>query len=96
MPFLGIKTINKELLGVKNKKFGQNDSFEILKYMAYFHDDSKLACRLVNEAKHITIGDTLLMRAYDNTRGWFIGESKEAKQNAIDIYNAVRSWFGPA
>ena len=85
--------INKDLLGFKGKKFGQNDSFEILKWMAYFHKDSALACKIVEEAKHITIGYTLLERACDNTYGYFIGQSKNAKQNAIDIYHAVHAWF---
>lgn len=87
--------VNKDLLGFKGKKFGQNDSFEILKWMAYFHEDSVLACRIVEEAKHITIGYTLLGRAYDNTSGYSICQSKNAKQNATDIYYAVHAWFAP-
>ena len=85
--------VNKDLLGFKGKKFGQNDSFEILKYMAYFHKNSALACKIIEEAKHITIGYTLLGRAYDNT--YYIGQSKNAKQNATDIYHAVHAWFAP-
>lgn len=89
--------VNKDLLGFKGKKFGQNDSFEILKWMALFSKDSALACKIVEEAKHITIGYTLLERLYDNIYGYIYGyaiaSSKNAKQNAFDIYHAVHAWF---
>lgn len=87
--------VNKDLMGFRKKKFGQKMSYLVLMWMAVYQDDSKLACKLVNEAKHITIGDTLKMKTYDCLRVKWLYSTNAVKQNLMDIYQAICAWFAP-
>lgn len=85
--------VNKDLLGFHGKKFCQKHALDILYTMAAQHHDSKLACQIVNEGKHIQIGDVLMYNMFD----WyytFCGQTY-IKDNLHEIYQAIRGWFGP-
>ena len=87
--------VNKELLGFgKRKKFGQKVSYIILMWMAYF-DKCDLACKLVKEAKHITIGDYLKDQMYSCLNASWAGKVQPFKKNAMAIYKELCIWFAP-
>ena len=86
--------VNKDLLGFHNKKFCQKHALEILSTMAAQHHDSKLACQIVDEAKHIQIGDVLYYSLFDAyyQSSW----QPYIKANLFEIYKAVKAWYGPS
>ena len=86
--------INKDLIGFSKKKFCQKHALEILETMAAQHHDSKLACKIVEEGKHITMGYVLKYNFFD----WmylFTGQ-QYIKKNLEDIYKAICAWFAPS
>ena len=100
--------VAKDLLGFHNKKLGQFNSFLVLMWMAYCHEDCGLACKLVEEAEHVTIGNMLLEYLYEFIGTTWHGASKNfndnvqkiyeavrSQDNVQKIYEAVRSWFSP-
>ena len=83
--------INKDLIGWHNKKFCQKHAVEILTTMAAQQHDNKLACKIINEAKHIMIGDDLKYRMFD---AWYTFSGQTyIKNNLLDMWHAVRNWF---
>lgn len=83
--------INKDLLGFRGKKFCQKHAVDILCTMAAQQHDSKLACKIVEDGKHITIGWTLKYNFFD----WmykFCGQDY-IKKNLENIYKAINMWF---
>lgn len=87
--------VAKDLLGFHNKKLGQFNSFLVLIWMAYYHENCGLACKLVEEAEHVTISNMLLEYLYNliGTKWQWHGASKNFNDNVQKIYEAVRSWF---
>lgn len=83
----------KDLMGFHNKKFCQKHALDILATMAAQHHDSKLACQIVNEGKHIQIGDVLKYNMFD--KYYLFAGQQYIKKNLYDIYLAINAWFGP-
>lgn len=86
--------VNKDLLGFHSKKFCQKHALEILSTMAAQHHDSKLACRIASEAKHVQIGDVLYYNMFDRYYS-FCGQTY-IKENLLSIYEAVKAWYRPS
>lgn len=85
--------VNKDLLGFHNKKFCQKHAVEILCTMAAQHHDSKLACQIAKDGKHIQIGDVLQYNMFDKYYT-FVGQ-KYIKDNLHAIWRAIKDWFAP-
>lgn len=86
--------VNKDLLGFHNRKFGQRLSADILSTMAAQQHDSKLACCLIGEGKHFTLGWTLMAKLYDHKLA-LPSTSKYILSNCSDILYAIEMWFPP-
>ena len=85
--------VNKDLLGFHNKKFCQKHALDILATMAAQHHDSKLACKIVSDGKHIQIGDVLRYNMFDMYYQSY--GQRYIKENLFEIYKAVNAWFAP-
>ena len=85
--------VNKDLLGFRNKKLCQKLALAVLSTMAAQHHDSKLACQIVDEAKHIQIGDVLYYNLFDAYYQSSI--QPYIKANLFEIYKAVKAWYAP-
>lgn len=85
--------VNKDLMGYRGKKFCQKHAVDILAAMAAQQHDSKLACKIVEEGKHIKIGETLWYNFFD----WMYQFSGQTyiKDNLKDIYKSISMWFAP-
>lgn len=79
--------INKDLLGFHNKKFCQKLALNILQCMAAYQHDAELACQIINEGKHIQIGDFLKYEIFDCYYQCI--EQKYVKDNLHKIYKAI-------
>lgn len=85
--------VNKDLMGFCKKKFCQKHAVEILQTMAAQQHDSKLACKIVEEGKHIKIGDTLWYSLFDWT--FKFNGQQYIKNNLNDILKSIKLWFAP-
>ena len=85
--------VNKDLLGFKDKKLCQTYTAKLLLAMSKMHKNANLACKLVDDGKHITIGNITRRKFID--AAYYYGNSIVTLNNEHQIYDAIMKWFPP-